>query len=175
MKSKINFLFQGCPELIDPFVAHPKPWSAKRISEYGVTEMTIVNGTHIRFKQRNTYFVSDICHKVKQNFKQTLFYRMEQFRIFLRLSRVIGESMKINLKGFPIEFFQTTNLTVKCQSTFLNSPISNKILIFQLITKMNKLFLKNRSFDWCRFKTFATDGATFSDQRIGLPFRNTVR
>lgn len=44
----------GCPEKIDPFIANPKPWSAKRISNYGITEMSILNKTHIRFRQRDT-------------------------------------------------------------------------------------------------------------------------
>ncbi|KAH9426662.1 Acid phosphatase type 7 [Dermatophagoides pteronyssinus] len=44
----------GCPEKIDPFITYPKPWSAKRISNYGITEMLILNKTLIRFRQRDT-------------------------------------------------------------------------------------------------------------------------
>lgn len=44
----------GCPEYLDPFIGNPKPWSAKRIEGYGVTEMHILNKTHILFKQRDT-------------------------------------------------------------------------------------------------------------------------
>lgn len=49
----------GCPEYLDPFNPYPKPWSAKRISEYGVTEMIIFNKTHIRFRQRSTVQVGN--------------------------------------------------------------------------------------------------------------------
>lgn len=44
----------GCQELIDPFVHEPQPWSAKRISDYGVTEFHVLNKTHIRVRQRST-------------------------------------------------------------------------------------------------------------------------
>ncbi|KAH9387759.1 Acid phosphatase type 7 [Tyrophagus putrescentiae] len=55
-KAPIHLLIgsAGCPELIDPFVSQPKPWSAKRISDYGVTEFEVLNKTHIYMRQRST-------------------------------------------------------------------------------------------------------------------------
>ena len=47
-------IFQGCPEIIDPFIHNPKPWSAKRISDYGITDFKVLNRTHIHVKQRST-------------------------------------------------------------------------------------------------------------------------
>jgi hypothetical protein len=41
----------GCQEDIDPFVPNPPEWSAIRISDYGYTEMTVHNNTHISFQQ----------------------------------------------------------------------------------------------------------------------------
>jgi hypothetical protein len=38
-------------EGVDPFVPNPPEWSAIRISDYGYTEMTVHNNTHISFQQ----------------------------------------------------------------------------------------------------------------------------
>ncbi|XP_017494285.1 PREDICTED: acid phosphatase type 7-like, partial [Rhagoletis zephyria] len=38
----------GCQEEVDPFVSKPEHWSAKRISDYGITEFHVLNKTHIR-------------------------------------------------------------------------------------------------------------------------------
>lgn len=66
----------GCPEYLDPFYPYPKPWSAKRISEYGITEMIIVNKTHIRFRQRSTVQVRNKKQFDKIIFKKKFIYRM---------------------------------------------------------------------------------------------------
>ena len=44
----------GCQEEVDPFVSKPEHWSAKRISDYGITEFHVLNKTHIRVRQRST-------------------------------------------------------------------------------------------------------------------------
>ena len=54
------FNIQGCRELVDPFINHPAPWSAKRISDYGITELHVMNKTHIRIQQRSTHNVTDL-------------------------------------------------------------------------------------------------------------------
>lgn len=44
----------GNDEFIDPFILKRYPWSAKRIFNYGITEMVILNKTNIRIRQRDT-------------------------------------------------------------------------------------------------------------------------
>ncbi|XP_054169250.1 acid phosphatase type 7-like isoform X2 [Oppia nitens] len=55
-KAPVHFISgsAGCQEDIDPFVPNPAPWSAVRIRDYGYTEMTVYNNTHIDFVQIST-------------------------------------------------------------------------------------------------------------------------
>ncbi len=55
---KLNFKIKGCQEYIDPFVPNPPEWSAVRIRDYGYTEMTVHNNTHISIQQISSDRVS---------------------------------------------------------------------------------------------------------------------
>ncbi|XP_074872570.1 acid phosphatase type 7 [Carettochelys insculpta] len=41
----------GCKERLDPFIPHPREWSALRIEDYGYTRLHIVNRSHVWLEQ----------------------------------------------------------------------------------------------------------------------------
>lgn len=55
-KAPIHFVTgsAGCEEQIDPFKKQPSDWSAKRIPDYGITELQVLNRTHVHLKQLST-------------------------------------------------------------------------------------------------------------------------
>uniref|UniRef100_A0A834VHS0 Purple acid phosphatase n=2 Tax=Sarcoptes scabiei TaxID=52283 RepID=A0A834VHS0_SARSC len=55
----------GNDEFIDPFILKRYPWSAKRIFNYGITEMVILNKTNIRIRQRDTTKNGDVVDSIE--------------------------------------------------------------------------------------------------------------
>ncbi|XP_064480865.1 acid phosphatase type 7-like [Ornithodoros turicata] len=54
----------GCQERLDPFVPHPRPWSAVRISDYGYSRMTLHNATHLTLEQLSAEKEGQILDKI---------------------------------------------------------------------------------------------------------------
>ncbi|KAG8322291.1 Acid phosphatase type 7 [Homalodisca vitripennis] len=52
----------GCEEKTDPFIPHPRDWSAFRTSDYGYARMQIFNSSHLYLEQVSDNLVSLNTH-----------------------------------------------------------------------------------------------------------------
>ena len=77
----------GCEEEIDSFVKKPEGWSAKRISDYGITEFNVLNKTHIRLRQRSTSKVG------QENRQEKIGIKKQFYLTILRYNRMAKSSM----------------------------------------------------------------------------------